>query len=295
MKLKSIINSFFYLFYPLVLGGATCLSYWLFEGGEGSLIASALPIIVSYVFILLGEKLFPAVTSWNYSGKEFFVNLLHILVNSRLVIPFVKVLVISSFVALGNNIDLSFLHLWPHNWSLVFQLSLAVLITDFLIYWFHRWMHKSELGWRIHMVHHTTKNMNVFASSRSHPLNVFFVFLLEFGVLSLLGASSTLLVAWTVFMSVNGLFEHCNIKLKFSFLNLIMATAEVHRIHHNPDWDKSNSNFGNITCVWDRVFRTYFRPDGECKEQGLNYFKVPESYLDHLKTPFILDKYRKTN
>ena len=41
------------------------------------------------------------------------------------------------------------------------------------------------------------------------------------------------------------------------FLSGILATSDVHRFHHSSDLDESNTNFGNATMIWDRIFGTF--------------------------------------
>jgi sterol desaturase/sphingolipid hydroxylase (fatty acid hydroxylase superfamily) len=227
----------------------------------------------------------PYQKSWKYGLSEFKLNLIHQLTNSLIVIPFAK------YIIEWSNQYLLIQPIWPVNWSIPFQIILAVLIADFCIYLSHRFMHSSRIGWRIHAIHHTTIKMNFLAASRSHPFNAFIIYSLEVGLMLLLGIPEIILVTWTVFMSAVGLFSHSNIDLKWGLFNTFLVTPEVHRVHHHLDWNHSNSNFGNTTCLWDRLFGTYMMPKENILVQGLKEYTIPANYRKHLTSPFTLKRY----
>jgi sterol desaturase/sphingolipid hydroxylase (fatty acid hydroxylase superfamily) len=229
--------------------------------------------------------------NWRPTKKILKIDILHSLITSLMVTPFMKFLILAFLMKYHES--LNFLNIWPSDLSFLIQIPLAILLADLLIYISHRFMHATDLGWRIHVIHHTTTKMNIWAASRTHPLNSMLVYTTEIGVLLILGIKPEVLAIWTVFMSVNGLFEHCNIDLRLGFLNRVFATSDVHRVHHSSNWENSNSNFGNTTVIWDQVFKTYNLPAEPIREQGIKMHHIPESYIDHMKAPFLLNKYKR--
>ena len=54
------------------------------------------------------------------------------------------------------------------------------------------------------------------------------------------------------------LFQHANVKLRFDGLNQLLATPDVHRLHHmREDLQATPVNFGIVLLVLDRLLGTY--------------------------------------
>jgi sterol desaturase/sphingolipid hydroxylase (fatty acid hydroxylase superfamily) len=56
--------------------------------------------------------------------------------------------------------------------------------------------------------------------------------------------------------------QHGNIRLPERlerWLQPVLVTADMHRIHHSVVVDQANSNYGAVLSVWDRLFGTYTR------------------------------------
>jgi sterol desaturase/sphingolipid hydroxylase (fatty acid hydroxylase superfamily) len=278
-----------YLLYPLLLLSATTSCYWLMQLGHSPIRSMIAVIIVCNAIIWFYEWLYPYKIEWRPSRQVLLLDIAHTLVSARVITPLIKVFIVymlSQFAFLN-------LEVWPHHLPMIWQVVIAIILGDLTIYIFHRWMHSSDLGWKIHVVHHSPSKLHFWASARSHPINVAFTYLFEVGLLMILGTSIEALSIWTVFMSLNGLFQHCNIDLKPGILNSILATSDVHRIHHSTNWDESNSNFGNTTVLWDRLFGTYKKPSHSINKVGIVNHLIPENYLAHLKAPFKLDGFKQ--
>ena len=65
-----------------------------------------------------------------------------------------------------------------------------------------------------------------------------------------------MLLLYTVWVSVHGLFQHCNVRLRLGPLNYIFSMCELHRWHHSLKLEEANSNYGNNILFWDLVFDT---------------------------------------
>ena len=289
-KLPGFRNLLAHAFYPVVVGGSMYLSWYFLKNNYSIFYAMVIPLLISNAIVWATEFYLPFNLDWHPSKKILGIDIAHALITALFVTPILKMLLLAGLVKF--DLASSGLGLWPHSIPLIFQLILAILIADLLIYVLHRVMHATDLGWKIHVVHHTTEKMHFWAASRTHPLNSMLVYTIEVGVLLLIGINAEALTVWTVFMSINGVLSHCNIDLRLGILNRIFATADVHRVHHSTRWDYSNSNFGNTTCIWDQVFGTYKLPSEPVRIQGIKMHNIPENFLDHMKVPFILDKYK---
>lgn len=57
-------------------------------------------------------------------------------------------------------------------------------------------------------------------------------------------------------------FTHGNIRLPEwleRFLQPVVITLDLHRVHHSISYDEQNANFGAVLSVWDRLFGTFSR------------------------------------
>jgi sterol desaturase/sphingolipid hydroxylase (fatty acid hydroxylase superfamily) len=107
-----------------------------------------------------------------------------------------------------------------------------------------------------------------------------------------LGASPGAFVAYRVISSMIGLPEHANIALPVwldTFLSWFTTSPNMHKVHHSRDPQHTDSNYGNILSLWDRLFGT-FTPAriGAEVEYGLDGFDDPHLQTAHglLMLPF---------
>ena len=74
-------------------------------------------------------------------------------------------------------------------------------------------------------------------------------------------------------------------------LRTVFVTPNMHRVHHHYLRPETDSNYGNIFSLWDKLFGTYrYRPTNELK-YGLDILKTrnDENLKDQLKIPFDKD------
>jgi ornithine lipid hydroxylase len=95
------------------------------------------------------------------------------------------------------------------------------------------------------------------------------------------------LALYYVAYATNGFFQHCNIELRYGFLNYIVGSAETHRWHHSRIPRESNANYGNTVIVWDLLFGTWFLPrERSVHELGLQDPAYPKSFWALMRAPF---------
>jgi len=161
------------------------------------------------------------------------------------------------------------------------QITFFFAIHDFYIYWFHRLQHTSKILWRIHEAHHSVKDVDWLAGSRSHVLEILINQTIEFAPVVLLGASPGVAVIKGTIDAAWGMYIHSNINVHSGKLQYFINGPEMHRWHH-ADKDKNafNRNFSTKLAVWDWLFKTAYFP-GNKKPQyyGLSYLKFPANYI----------------
>ena len=136
----------------------------------------------------------------------------------------------------------------------------AVLVLDFSFYLAHVAMHKIPALWRFHRVHHSDPAVDVTTTIRQHPGEsvIRYVFMAMAAVS--LGVSPAVFAIYRIWSAVNGLFEHANIRMPLrldSVLSLVVTTPNMHKVHHSRSAEETDSNYGNIVSLFDRLFRTF--------------------------------------
>jgi sterol desaturase/sphingolipid hydroxylase (fatty acid hydroxylase superfamily) len=134
-----------------------------------------------------------------------------------------------------------------------------VALLDLLTYWLHRAYHLVPVFWRFHLVHHLDLDLDVSSASRFHPGEVTFSALTKTVTVLLVGISP---VGWVIFeasMLLCAQFQHANIAVSPTLERYLWQTLvppEMHRLHHTPAVSDTNSNYGTIFTLWDRLFGT---------------------------------------
>lgn len=137
---------------------------------------------------------------------------------------------------------------------------IGVLALEFVFYWLHRIEHTSGL-WRIHRTHHTDVDLDVTTSLRSHPFDVVITNLV-FGALVVLplGLSPTFVAVYNLSGFAAVWLQHARTDLPAAIerpLSLLLVTPGFHRMHHSDRQPETDSNYGNLLSVFDRLFGTH--------------------------------------
>jgi len=149
----------------------------------------------------------------------------------------------------------------------------VVAALDFAFYVAHVSMHKVPAFWRAHSVHHADPAVDVTTTIRQHPLEglIRYAFIVLFALP--LGASPAAFAIYRSASALNGLLEHANISLPRRLdvaLSWITTWPNVHKVHHSRDRRLTDTNYGNLFSIWDRLFRTFTPADvGASIEYGL--------------------------
>ncbi len=217
--------------------------------------ASGLPLLACVLVIWRLEHRFPAHASWNRrpDGKDvvlLFVN------------RFVDVALLAGTCTLvarlseASNLDFP----WPTHWPVAAQVVLGLLLAEFIRYAMHRWSHRPGFWWRVHRTHHEPDRMYVLNGPRLHPVNYVWVAAAHGVPMLLLGAQLEVVVLLVNVTALFVVFQHANLRLRFDGLNQVLATPDVHRLHHARDMPERGVNYSIVLLVIDRLFGTYAPP-----------------------------------
>lgn len=152
--------------------------------------------------------------------------------------------------------------------------ALNFIGIDYLYYWNHRLLHVPA-AWPLHVVHHTTRSLDVLATSRNTlwtPLVIVYLWFNGFFVFLLADPSGFLLAA--ALTAALDLWRHTRFTPKggtrlHRLLGSVLITPHEHGWHHSAD--VYNVNFGANLSLWDRLHGTYHSPDAYPDRLGADF------------------------
>jgi sterol desaturase/sphingolipid hydroxylase (fatty acid hydroxylase superfamily) len=141
------------------------------------------------------------------------------------------------------------------------QLLFGVVVSDFAYgYVAHRTMHAWPALWRYHRVHHSDPFVDVTTSYRTHPVEIVWRHLWLFVAAWAVGVPATALVLFRVASAVNGVLEHANVRMLpvlDAIVSWVWVTPNMHKIHHSRVQAETDSNYGNLFTLHDRLLGTF--------------------------------------
>jgi sterol desaturase/sphingolipid hydroxylase (fatty acid hydroxylase superfamily) len=261
--------------------------------GDNSITATYISIVVPSLAILLFEVYLPYKKEWKPVAADWKNDSISLVAIQMLLPKLLVWLSIHYILTFLHTNELTFNNAWPHHLPIGVQVIIVILISDLLRYWLHRFSHTFHFLWRLHAVHHSVQKLYWLNTSRFHPLEKSLQFMLDVLPFMILGVSEEVIAVHYVLYAVNGFFQHCNIDLKYGWLNYVVSSSEHHRWHHSRNPEESNNNYGNNVIIWDILFGSfYLPPDKEVHELGLINKNYPLDFARQLKTP-LFNKYDK--
>lgn len=134
---------------------------------------------------------------------------------------------------------------------------LTFIIIDFNGYWVHRWSHKINLFWNLHVIHHSSEDFNLACALRqsiSSFFNLFTVLLVPAAVLGIPEQVIQVVGPLQLFAQFWYHTQHIN---RMGFLEKIIVTPSHHRVHHAVNPEYMDKNLSQIFIVWDKLFGTF--------------------------------------
>ena len=157
--------------------------------------------------------------------------------------------------------------IWAFNSSSLGHWLLAILLYDFLYYWFHRVSHERQFFWGSHVVHHQSEDYNLSTALRQTSTS-FFTTWVFFIPCFFLGMPITMYVSIASAHLIYQFWVHTQHISTLGFLEWFMVTPSNHRVHHAQNPDYIDKNYGGLLIIWDRLFGTFQK---EHREQPAIY------------------------
>ena len=275
----------------IVIPGVSCLAdpsvaaptIPLPEPGSEPGLMPALAILGLLTIVAAAELVRPLRTRSDTISRRWVGNLsLCILSNGVFVLPTVTAFAAAFVSQSGQRSLLEALGL-PSPMRFI----VAIAGLDALAYAQHRLLHRVEVLWRFHAVHHSDPEVDVTTTFRHHPVEAIFNGALVGGVVLVVGFSPAEIAAYTWVAFVVELVAHANLELPSWFSAIVgrlFVTPGFHQLHHSRANAEANANFGQAFSVWDRLFgtaRTRSPEDRPRLEFGLDEFRERKFHLPH--------------
>jgi sterol desaturase/sphingolipid hydroxylase (fatty acid hydroxylase superfamily) len=248
-------------------------------------------ILVSGITIFwLIENAFPlfkfTYKKWHHAGINFFMTFTTILINFSLAFILLK----TSDWTIANNFGVL---QWLPPMSLWLYSLIGLLLLDLIgAYLVHLIEHKVKFLWRFHLIHHTDTWVDTTSANRHHPGESIIRFIFTTLGIFIVGAPMWMVFMYQTLSVVSTQFTHANIsmpkKLDY-FFSYFIVSPNMHKVHHHFTLPYTDSNYGNIFSIWDRLFGTFMYLPKEEIIYGIDtYMKTEENNLltNLLKIPF---------
>jgi len=180
--------------------------------------------------------------------------------------------------------------LWPQGQRLLdipplLTFLIGFVAVDYAYYWNHRLLHSRYL-WSQHETHHSTRTLDVLASSRNTLWSSFLlVHLWLNGFLLYITAQPTAVLASVTLNAALDLWRHSGLTEEGIFTQALKSafiTPRDHAWHHSQE--EIHANFGGNLKIWDKIHGTYRSPARDPSAFGV---ASPKPFLQQLLRPFI--------
>lgn len=189
--------------------------------------------------------------------KRWISNFSLLLIN-RYVLTLIIPISVKSFFEIINYDAALQPYLFQNN--VILTVLIALIGYDLISYWEHRLFHTLKFFWRFHRVHHSDLELDISTSVRQHPVSSIISSSITTALFLLSGISIEVLMLCIIYSQLFSFFNHSNIRLNIhieKIMGFIFITPKIHTVHHLAKLPYTNSNYGEIFSIWDKVFNSY--------------------------------------
>lgn len=222
---------------------------------------------------------------WRHAAVNFGFTLIHLIIHTFLALIIIR---ISDWCKL-NEFGLVY---WLNAgiWTTVL---IVFLTLDFFGGWLvHMTEHKVPVLWRFHVVHHADNNVDVTTGLRHHPVESILRGLFFFMGIIVSGAPMFAVMIFQTILIVATAFTHANIRLPKQLdaaLSWVLVSPNMHKVHHHWKQPYTDSNYGAVLSIWDRLLGTFMKLDATQIRYGLDRYypnEKDEQFGELLTKPF---------
>ncbi len=193
--------------------------------------------------------------------KHAGINLFFTLISAIIGLGLAWLLLRASNFVSENQFGLLYLVEMP----LWLQVIVGILLLDLIGAYFIHWLeHRVKWMWQFHLVHHSDTNVDVTTGLRHHPGETLFRIFFTIVAVMVVGAPIGFVMLYQSLSVLFAHITHANIKMPVKLdrvLSSVFVTPLMHKVHHHYAQPLTDTNYGNIFSIWDRLFKTFAQVD----------------------------------
>jgi sterol desaturase/sphingolipid hydroxylase (fatty acid hydroxylase superfamily) len=171
---------------------------------------------------------------------------------------------------------------WMPSLPLAVQAIVGLLLLDLIGAWLAHYVeHKTPLLWRLHLIHHSDTHIDTTSANRHHPGESVIRFIFTLLAVVVVGAPMWLVFLYQSLSVVLSQFNHANIALPAALdraLAWVIVSPDMHKVHHHYVLPYTDSNYGNVFSVWDRLFGTFMSMERAKLVYGIDTHMDPKEH-----------------
>ena len=139
------------------------------------------------------------------------------------------------------------------------EITMAIILLDYTLWWWHRANHQVPFLWRFHLPHHVDLDLDASTALRFHFAELTLSIGYRAAQIIVIGVTTYTVWIWQTILFASILFHHSNLRLPASVERMmlpIFVTPRMHGIHHSDVRDQTNSNWSSLLTCWDFLHRT---------------------------------------
>ena len=208
------------------------------------------------VLCWLIENLVPVFANYK-KGKHSIVNALFILPDG--IVQFALGALLAKEIFWTGNHHWGILYHIPGQSNTLFIFIATFVLLDLLEYVYHVTMHKAKTFWMFHVVHHSDTVCDASTVLREHPGETFIrlSFLLLWVFIT--GTCFWALIFRQFIQIESNVVVHSNFQLPSrleKIVGTVFVTPTLHHVHHHYKQPYTDTNYGDVLIIWDRIFGT---------------------------------------
>jgi sterol desaturase/sphingolipid hydroxylase (fatty acid hydroxylase superfamily) len=179
------------------------------------------------------------------------------------------------------------------NATVLWTIIISFLTLDFFGGWLvHITEHKVHFLWRFHVVHHADNNVDATTGLRHHPVESVLRGIFFFAGILVSGAPMYAVMIFQTILVLSTAFTHANIRLPRWLdrgLSYFFVSPNMHKVHHHWKQPYTDSNYGAVLSIWDRLLGTFMKLEPGEIRYGLDRYypnEKDEDFLMLMKKPF---------
>lgn len=210
---------------------------------------------------------------WQHAGINIFFTLTTIVVNFVMAFLLLRTADWAAKNGFGILQWLPQMNIWIYT-------ILGLLFLDLIgAYLAHYVQHKTNWMWRFHLIHHTDTWVDTTSANRHHPGESVIRFAFTILGVWIVGSPMWLVFLYQSLSVVFSQFNHANISIPKKLdkvLSYVIVSPDMHKVHHHYMLPHTDSNYGNIFSIWDRIFGTFTILDRDKIVYGVDTHMKPD-------------------